>query len=233
MNANRLLVSAALTLLVFSGIADARFLSMDPKPVNTTNASNFNRYWYANDNPYRYTDPDGRDTQVQLQYYILGSAPFQGDYGHQYVYMKDTNTGESVISRAGPSEEYRTGLIPSHAVSNAAESSATGKGNITIRTAMTPAAQSPDAGENSKVVPGSTVTLKQDIGAVENKLSSFNKAVDSANISYRPQTTNSNAYASTAYSVVTGKPAPSMQVLPGSNVNLKPQIPACKKPGSC
>ncbi|GAA0756996.1 hypothetical protein GCM10009107_36140 [Ideonella azotifigens] len=37
-----------------------RFLTADPEPVNTKDGSNFNRYWYANNNPYRFTDPDGR-----------------------------------------------------------------------------------------------------------------------------------------------------------------------------
>lgn len=38
-----------------------RFLSVDPVPVRDR-ADNFNRYWYANNNPYRYQDPDGRNT---------------------------------------------------------------------------------------------------------------------------------------------------------------------------
>ena len=37
-----------------------RFLSPDPEPTNANTGENFNRYWYANNNPYRYTDPDGR-----------------------------------------------------------------------------------------------------------------------------------------------------------------------------
>ena len=37
-----------------------RFLSPDPVDVNATDGSNFNRYWYANNNPYRFRDPDGR-----------------------------------------------------------------------------------------------------------------------------------------------------------------------------
>ncbi len=37
-----------------------RFLSVDPVDVDPTSGGNFNRYAYANDNPYRYTDPDGR-----------------------------------------------------------------------------------------------------------------------------------------------------------------------------
>jgi RHS repeat-associated protein len=37
-----------------------RFLGVDPMAVDTTNAFNFNRYAYANNSPYKFTDPDGR-----------------------------------------------------------------------------------------------------------------------------------------------------------------------------
>ena len=37
-----------------------RFLSPDPVDVSASDGGNFNRYWYANSNPYRYVDPDGR-----------------------------------------------------------------------------------------------------------------------------------------------------------------------------
>jgi RHS repeat-associated protein len=37
-----------------------RFLSIDPVTANSSTGSNFNRYWYANNNPYKFTDPDGR-----------------------------------------------------------------------------------------------------------------------------------------------------------------------------
>lgn len=37
-----------------------QFLSVDPVLPNTTDGTNFNRYWYANSNPYKYVDPDGR-----------------------------------------------------------------------------------------------------------------------------------------------------------------------------
>lgn len=40
-----------------------RFLSGDPQEVNSENGENFNRYWYANSNPYFYVDPDGRTSQ--------------------------------------------------------------------------------------------------------------------------------------------------------------------------
>ena len=37
-----------------------RFLSIDPVAADPDSGSNFNRYWYANNNPYRFIDPDGR-----------------------------------------------------------------------------------------------------------------------------------------------------------------------------
>jgi RHS repeat-associated protein len=38
-----------------------RFLSIDPVAVRSS-GDNFDRYWYANNNPYRFTDPDGRES---------------------------------------------------------------------------------------------------------------------------------------------------------------------------
>lgn len=38
----------------------AQFLSTDPAPVTLENTRSFGRYLYANNNPIRYTDPDGR-----------------------------------------------------------------------------------------------------------------------------------------------------------------------------
>ncbi|MFY2763923.1 RHS repeat domain-containing protein [Arenimonas sp. MALMAid1274] len=37
-----------------------RFLSVDPVTASSVNGGNFNRYWYANNNPYKFSDPDGR-----------------------------------------------------------------------------------------------------------------------------------------------------------------------------
>ncbi len=41
-----------------------RFISPDPVYVDLNTGGNFNRYWYANNNPYSYTDPDGRFVQA-------------------------------------------------------------------------------------------------------------------------------------------------------------------------
>ena len=41
-----------------------RFLSVDPVTTDANTGSSFNRYVYGNNNPYRYTDPDGRAPRV-------------------------------------------------------------------------------------------------------------------------------------------------------------------------
>lgn len=45
-------------LFLISGYAEA---SADPVKANPNTGASFNRYSYANNNPYKFTDPDGRD----------------------------------------------------------------------------------------------------------------------------------------------------------------------------
>lgn len=44
--------------------AHARFVSVDPMPPDPNTGENFNRYYYANNNPYKNVDPDGRRSLV-------------------------------------------------------------------------------------------------------------------------------------------------------------------------
>lgn len=59
-------ISGMLTVVLCTLAFDvsARFVSVDPVPPDPKNGQNFNRYHYANGNPYRYTDPDGREIRV-------------------------------------------------------------------------------------------------------------------------------------------------------------------------
>jgi RHS repeat-associated protein len=42
-----------------------RFLSVDPVTTDVNTGASFNRYAYANNSPYKYIDPDGRDSTVK------------------------------------------------------------------------------------------------------------------------------------------------------------------------
>lgn len=57
-------MAVGVTLFVLAGNASARFLSVDPVTADNNTGTNFNRYWYANNNPYKFTDPDGRDAII-------------------------------------------------------------------------------------------------------------------------------------------------------------------------
>jgi len=46
-----------------------RFLSVDPVTADSATGANFNRYWYANNNPYKFNDPDGR-----LANFVIGAG---------------------------------------------------------------------------------------------------------------------------------------------------------------
>ena len=60
----KLLIILSLGLFCLSNQAVAKFMSVDPvgalQHINQGNVQGFNRYAYANNNPYKYTDPDGR-----------------------------------------------------------------------------------------------------------------------------------------------------------------------------
>jgi RHS repeat-associated protein len=54
-----------------------RFLAIDPAGFDPQNPQSFNRYAYANNNPYRYVDPDGRwaeDVVLGVRSVALGTA---------------------------------------------------------------------------------------------------------------------------------------------------------------
>ena len=57
----------------------ARFMSVDPVTTDANTGGMFNRYVYGNNNPYRFTDPDGRvswDDASSWVHGALGAASF-------------------------------------------------------------------------------------------------------------------------------------------------------------
>lgn len=75
-------MSAFFLLAITASSADARFLSVDPVQAKA-NETSFNRYNYANNNPYRFIDPDGRSAIVTQHkdgsYTIQFPVRFRGD----------------------------------------------------------------------------------------------------------------------------------------------------------
>jgi hypothetical protein len=53
--------------------------------------ANFNRYWYANNNPYKFTDPDGR------KIVIAGDREFKREVKAQIKELKATPTGKQIV----------------------------------------------------------------------------------------------------------------------------------------
>lgn len=78
--------------------AVGRFLSIDPVSPSVGNSFNFNRYTYANDNPYRYTDPNGMCTGSNISN-SDGTCASSGDFTTQA--SNAHLVGASASQRAG------------------------------------------------------------------------------------------------------------------------------------
>ncbi|QSX80000.1 RHS repeat-associated core domain-containing protein [Lysobacter solisilvae] len=77
--------------------AIGRFLSLDPVTANGNTGGNFNRYWYANDNPYRFKDPDGREV-CKIGGQCFGN-PFEKDMERKYSLQAAAGTAAAHASK--------------------------------------------------------------------------------------------------------------------------------------
>jgi RHS repeat-associated protein len=77
-----------------------RFMGVDPSEVSDTRPQTFNRYAYSNNNPYLYSDPDGKDPVIGMTVGAIAGAV----YGYLGAYHAGGSQSERVISAA-------TGLV--------------------------------------------------------------------------------------------------------------------------
>jgi len=134
-----------------------RFLSVDPVTAYPKPGANFNRYWYAANNPYRFKDPDGR-------YWCTG-GPSACDKIDKYV----AAIGKSLSGLKPGSDDYKK----VSAVVNTLGKPWT-KNGITISPATLPKNTAATAGPNGVI----SIDLKQ--------TASFGNDVTKANPSVSP-----------------------------------------------
>lgn len=79
-----------------------RFLSVDPVVVDTNSGGSFNRYAYAQNNPYRFTDPDGR-SPLDVAFLLIDAAKFVGAvYTGQGIKEAAFDLGASALGTLSP-----------------------------------------------------------------------------------------------------------------------------------
>ena len=216
-----------------------RFLQTDPVGYD----DDVNLYAYVINDPINETDSTGMAPPgcgagtCKVIVIQIRSHEIRGAWGrhHQFVTARDPSTGRAITTSAGPSGKYP--YPAAKAIFNEVASVRGSSEKIKLVTEFAPAERHSDTSPSalpSEEVPGSTVTLRKSIDQVESKLQAFNDAVDSAKIDYRPKTEGSNAYAGTAFRVVTGRDPPEHDVSPGLERDLRPQIPKCQQdPSKC
>ena len=104
-------IAHALLLLVLLALpydGAARFLSSDPVPADAESGAGFNRYAYAESNPFRYVDPDGRWAED-----IFIGVPSLG-LGAQSLYenARGGNIGAAIVDSIGIAYDAAAILVP-------------------------------------------------------------------------------------------------------------------------
>lgn len=72
-------------------------MSVDPVTASSVNGTNFNRYWYGNNNSYRFTDPDGRwaeDLLIGVPSLVVGAISLKEN-------ISEGNVGSALLDVVG------------------------------------------------------------------------------------------------------------------------------------
>ncbi len=100
-----------------------RFLAIDPVDFDPQNPQSFNRYAYANNNPYGFVDPDGRAPKVpyQLNFDLgIGGGSYGMGYGRTSRAQAPPRTAGEGVAEAGGGNR---GAVPTSEVANSASKS--------------------------------------------------------------------------------------------------------------
>ena len=98
-----------------------RFLSVDPVTADSINGGNFNRYWYGNNNPYKFVDPDGRQVDSPWNDFGNGRSRLGGNKETSLLNrapsecqpclkMNDVESQASEEAEDGPSGDFFTAV---------------------------------------------------------------------------------------------------------------------------
>jgi RHS repeat-associated protein len=133
----------------------ARFLSLDPVTTDANTGKSFNRYEYANNNPYKYTDPDGRFANFAVGFVIGASI----EAGLQMWQSGGSITNGAAVFGAGLSGSLTGGV--GGVLSSAAARGATSALTATVKTTAVGAAAGALGKQAEGAVSGKAPTGKE------------------------------------------------------------------------
>ena len=195
--------------------ATGRYVQSDPIGLN----AGLSTYAYGMNAPNLYKDSLGLATEVWLMFH-----PIPGAFGnnHEFIVFKDTNSSQAYVLRAGPSGDYP----PENAIFNMTATDPKTGGDMFLQPAFSRWEDSEESwSHENRNLSGSDIILDDDINCVINAAKSIAAAVRRAKIPYRARSSNSNAFANSAYQALTGKVPPYQDAAIGSGTRLPVAMP--------